>query len=58
MARPAFALLRHVERRQSNQTVTERSQSTMTLTRTEYQVMVTRLIILWVTVWTREEEYA
>lgn len=55
--RSPFAVLRHVERRQSNPTISERSASMITEVRTEYQVMVIRVVVLWLTVWTHEAEY-
>lgn len=55
--RPAFGILRHVERRESNGQETEREGNHFTVTRTLYAVMVTRIVILWLTVWTHESEY-
>lgn len=55
--RPAFGIFRHVERRQSNPTITEKSASSVTETVTGYQILVTRLVILWVTVWTTETDW-
>lgn len=54
--RPAFGILRHVERRESNGQETERDGDRFTVSRTLYAVMVTRVIILWLTVWTHETE--
>lgn len=55
--RPAFGILRHVERRASNAQITERDQNgNTTRTTTIYAVMVTRVVILWLTVWTHEAE--
>lgn len=55
--RPAFGILRHVERRESNGQETERDGNQLTITRTLYGVLVTRIVILWLTVWTHESEY-
>lgn len=55
--RPAFGILRHVERRESNGQETERGDNSFTVTRTLYAVMITRIIVLWITVWTHESEY-
>jgi hypothetical protein len=54
--KPAFGIFRHVERRQSNPTVTNRDGAMLTKTTTGYQIMVTRLVIFWVTVWVHETE--
>lgn len=56
--RPAFGVLRHVERRESNPTVTKQSAQMITETRTQYQIMVTRVVLFWVTVWKHETDWA
>lgn len=53
----AFGIFRHVERRQSNPTMTHRSESMITETRTEYQILVTRVVMLWVTIWKHETDW-
>lgn len=55
--RPVFGILRHVERRESNETITERTASHITKTRTHYQVMVTRLVLFWLVVWSHEIDW-
>ena len=55
--RPAFGIFRHVERRQSNPTITERTDSAITETRTEYQIIVTRIVLLWITIWKHETHW-
>ena len=55
--RPAFAITRQVERRASNPQITSSEGSSYTQTRTLYEIMVTRVIFLWVTVWVHETEY-
>jgi hypothetical protein len=47
-----LGIFRQVERRHSNYT-----KSGDGLTCNVYQVMVTRLVLLWVTIWTHETEY-
>lgn len=55
--RPAFGVLRHVERRESNKQLTGRDGNRITETSTLYAVMVTRVVILWITVWTHETQH-
>jgi hypothetical protein len=55
--RPAFGMLRHVEQRESNAVVTERAQNSITTSVTVYSIMVTRIVIFWLTVWTHESEF-
>lgn len=55
--RPAFGIIRHVERRESNAQITERDGNSFTETRTLYAIMVTRVVLLWLTVWTHESEH-
>ena len=55
--KPAFGILRRVERRQSNATITEQTSNTFTKTRSEYQIMVTQIVVLWLTVWTTETDW-
>lgn len=55
--RPAFGILRHVEQRESNGVVTESGLNSITTSVTVYSIMVTRIIILWLTVWTHESEF-
>ncbi|MGK7653187.1 hypothetical protein ACSQ76_12450 [Roseovarius sp. B08] len=57
LKRPAFGILRHVERRQSNPTITARTASAFTETRTEYQVLVTRFVLCWITIWKHETDW-
>jgi hypothetical protein len=56
--RPAFGILRHVERRVSNETMTENTGSTYTMTKSHYQILVTRIVVFWITVWTHETDWA
>lgn len=55
--RPAFGVLRHVERRESNKQLTGREGNYVTETSTIYAVMITRIIVLWLTVWTYETQF-
>lgn len=55
--RPAFAVLRNVERRETNATITERTGSTVTTTTNHYLILVTKIIVLWVVVWTHETDW-
>lgn len=55
--RTAFGITRHVERRVSNQTETGRDGNLVHLTRSHYQILVTRVVIFWVTIWTHEADW-
>lgn len=55
--KPAFGIFRHVERRHSNPTITDGPGSMFTETRTEYRILVTRIVLLWVTIWKHEADW-
>lgn len=55
--RPAFGILRHVEKRESNGVVTERDDTSTTVATIIYAVMVTRIVLFWLTVWTHESQF-
>lgn len=54
--RPAFGLVRHIERRVTNATVTEKTREGFTQTSNQYLILVTRLVLFWLVVWIHEKD--
>lgn len=54
--KPAFGILRQVERRESN-AVDRRIDGQLMCQHVIYDVLVTRVVVLWVTVWTHETRW-
>jgi hypothetical protein len=54
---PAFGIIRHVERRQTNLQKTGSDCQGVQHTRTLYGIEVTRFVFFWITVFTYEKPY-
>jgi hypothetical protein len=52
-----FGIIRHVERRESNEQLTASDGIIGTKTKTLYQISVARVIAFWLVIWVSETDY-